>query len=79
MGGHGCSQGIYPPTEDPAIPRYDAMRENAHKGFKWTRGTVRTGIVGLVIIPVATYFAVRKFDVRVPYILDLLVGSVSSP
>jgi len=40
---------------DPAIERWNIMREDVYKHFKWTRRTTRTGMIGMVLVPAAVY------------------------
>ncbi|KAG5727597.1 hypothetical protein E4T56_gene12349 [Termitomyces sp. T112] len=51
---------------DPAIERYNAMREKAYLNFRWTRKTTRTAIFGVIVFPaIAYYFSseyTQKFD-----------------
>ncbi|EAU88126.1 hypothetical protein CC1G_03798 [Coprinopsis cinerea okayama7 len=41
---------------DPAIDRFNSMRENAYLNFRWTRKTVTTAVIGFIVVPVAIYY-----------------------
>ncbi|KAF5386732.1 hypothetical protein D9615_001783 [Tricholomella constricta] len=47
--------------EDPAIERFNRMREEAYLNFRWTRRTVRTAVVGIIVIPGVVYYLASKF------------------
>ncbi|KAM6500753.1 hypothetical protein JOM56_003767, partial [Amanita muscaria] len=40
---------------DPAIERFNRMREEAYKNFRWTRTTVRTAVLGFIVFPGLLY------------------------
>ncbi|KAF8724424.1 hypothetical protein AX14_008846 [Amanita brunnescens Koide BX004] len=50
MGGHGAVK------IDPAIERFNRMREEAYKNFRWTKTTVRTAVLGCVVAPAIIYY-----------------------
>ncbi|KAG5645839.1 hypothetical protein DXG03_005181 [Asterophora parasitica] len=50
--------------EDPAIERFNRMREEAYLKFRWTSKTVRTAIVGFIILPSAVYYLASEYQVR---------------
>ncbi|KAF8634361.1 hypothetical protein AX15_000972 [Amanita polypyramis BW_CC] len=50
MGAHGTVK------IDPAIERFNRMREEAYKHFKWTRTTVRTTVLGFIVVPGILYY-----------------------
>ncbi|KAF9496001.1 hypothetical protein BDN71DRAFT_1589253 [Pleurotus eryngii] len=56
--GHGAVR------EDPAIERFNRMREEAYLGFRWTRRTVRTTLLGMFIMPGVLLWASAKTDAR---------------
>jgi hypothetical protein len=56
--GHGCVK------NDPAIDRFNTMRENAYLNFRWTRRTMRTAFIGFVVAPVAVYYVASAFHLR---------------
>ncbi|KAF8327043.1 hypothetical protein F5887DRAFT_899191, partial [Amanita rubescens] len=41
---------------DPAIERFNRMREEAYKNFRWTKTTVRTAMLGFVVVPGIFYY-----------------------
>ncbi|KAL0947209.1 hypothetical protein HGRIS_013327 [Hohenbuehelia grisea] len=49
---------------DPAIERFNRMREEAYTGFRWTRRTVRTALLGMVIAPGLMFFAAYQTNRR---------------
>ncbi|KAF9002034.1 hypothetical protein BDQ17DRAFT_1357966 [Cyathus striatus] len=55
--GHGHG----PLKVDPAIERFDIMRENAYLHFRWTPRTVKTAIFGFIVFPVATYYIADRY------------------
>ncbi|KAF5331024.1 hypothetical protein D9619_005726 [Psilocybe cf. subviscida] len=46
---------------DPAIERFNTMREEAYLHFRWTKRTVRTGLLGFVIVPGALYYLSTQY------------------
>ncbi|KAF4615220.1 hypothetical protein D9613_002806 [Agrocybe pediades] len=56
--GHG------PVKTDPAIERFNTMREQAYLNFRWTRRTIRTGILGFIVVPAAVYYIADKYEMR---------------
>ncbi|PFH47057.1 hypothetical protein AMATHDRAFT_7128 [Amanita thiersii Skay4041] len=58
MGAHGAVK------QDPAIERFNRMREEAYKNFRWTRGTVRTALLGFVLFPGTLYYLSRMNHTR---------------
>ncbi|KAK2460531.1 hypothetical protein APHAL10511_007001 [Amanita phalloides] len=50
MGAHGAVK------PDPAIERFNRMREEAYKNFGWTRKTVRTAVLGFIVVPGILYY-----------------------
>ncbi|PPQ89077.1 hypothetical protein CVT25_006449 [Psilocybe cyanescens] len=56
--GHG------PLKIDPAIERFNTMREEAYLNFRWTRRTIRTGILGFIVVPVAVYYLADQYNLR---------------
>ncbi|KAF8061458.1 hypothetical protein FPV67DRAFT_1509065 [Lyophyllum atratum] len=48
--------------EDPAIERWNRMREDAYLHFRWTRRTVRTAVVGFVVVPGIVYYLASKYQ-----------------
>ncbi|KAI4518963.1 hypothetical protein EV122DRAFT_281502 [Schizophyllum commune] len=55
---------------DPAIERFNLLRENVHTRFRWTRHSIKTAIVGVVAVPVAIWlsasYGLDKIETRVP-------------
>ncbi|KAG6853702.1 hypothetical protein C0991_002238 [Blastosporella zonata] len=51
---------------DPAIDRFNTMRETAYLNFRWTRRTTRTAIIGCLVVPAIAYYLsseyTNKFD-----------------
>ncbi|TFK26402.1 hypothetical protein FA15DRAFT_667493 [Coprinopsis marcescibilis] len=45
---------------DPAIDRFNAMREGAYLNFKWTRKTVTTAVIGFIVFPTALYYMTAR-------------------
>ncbi|KAI0792911.1 hypothetical protein C8Q75DRAFT_587382 [Abortiporus biennis] len=58
MAGHGYVK------QDPAIERWNNMREDAYKHFRFTRKTSLQVFAGLVAFPLAIYFISAKTDGR---------------
>jgi len=58
MAGFGCVK------TDPAIERFNAMRENVYKHFRFTPRAAVQSIVGLVAFPVAIYLVSAATDTR---------------
>ncbi|KAF9451220.1 hypothetical protein P691DRAFT_757500 [Macrolepiota fuliginosa MF-IS2] len=56
--GHGSIK------EDPAIERFNTMRETSYLRFKWTPATVRTALLGFIVVPSAIYYFADKYHVR---------------
>jgi len=50
--------------EDPAIERWNRMREEAYIHFRWTRKTVRTAVVGFVVVPGIVYYLASKYQYK---------------
>ncbi|KAG5634258.1 hypothetical protein H0H81_002689 [Sphagnurus paluster] len=48
--------------EDPAIERFNNMRERAYLNFRWTKKTTRTAIVGVIILPGMVYWLASKYQ-----------------
>ncbi|KDR73428.1 hypothetical protein GALMADRAFT_251085 [Galerina marginata CBS 339.88] len=59
--GHG------PVKIDPAIERFNTMREEAYLSFRWTRRTVRTAVLGFVVFPAAVFLIASKYHLRWDY------------
>ncbi|KAF7777460.1 hypothetical protein Agabi119p4_3532 [Agaricus bisporus var. burnettii] len=53
-----------PLKEDPAINRFNTMRESAYLRFRWTPTTVRTTMLGFVLVPLAIYYIADRHDAR---------------
>jgi len=49
---------------DPAVERWNKMREDAYKNFKWNNRTARTALIGMVVIPGVVYYIASKTDGR---------------
>jgi len=49
---------------DPAIERFNTMRESAYLNFRWTRRTMRTAFFGFVVAPLAVYYVASAFHLR---------------
>ncbi|KZT28607.1 hypothetical protein NEOLEDRAFT_1175902 [Neolentinus lepideus HHB14362 ss-1] len=47
---------------DPAIERWNAMRENAYKYFRFTPRNTFIGIVGVVIVPGTLLYIASQTD-----------------
>ncbi|EIN07566.1 hypothetical protein PUNSTDRAFT_135092 [Punctularia strigosozonata HHB-11173 SS5] len=60
MAGHG------PPTlrHDPAIDRWNSMRENVYLHYKWTPRATRTVLIGAVVIPTLLYYTLSNQDTK---------------
>ncbi|EIM90510.1 uncharacterized protein STEHIDRAFT_154326 [Stereum hirsutum FP-91666 SS1] len=60
MAGHGYVK------HDPAVERWNSMRENVWRYFKFTRQTTKVSLIGLVIFPGAIYLtstlSIGKWD-----------------
>jgi len=56
--GHG------PVKIDPAVERFNTMREEAYLHFRWTRRTVRTALLGFVIVPAAVFYIAERYHLR---------------
>ncbi|TFK42870.1 hypothetical protein BDQ12DRAFT_676922 [Crucibulum laeve] len=56
--GHG------PVKIDPAIERFNRMREEAYMNFKWTQRTSRTALWGFIIIPGALFYFANNYHLR---------------
>ncbi|PPQ66841.1 hypothetical protein CVT26_009620 [Gymnopilus dilepis] len=56
--GHG------PVKTDPAIERFNTMREEAYLHFRWTRRTVRTALWGFVLVPVSLFYISKTYNMR---------------
>ncbi|KAF8892695.1 hypothetical protein BD779DRAFT_1205329 [Infundibulicybe gibba] len=56
MAGHGA--------EDPAIERFNRMREEAYKNFRWTRQTTRTALLGFIIVPGVIYYFSNQYHMK---------------
>ncbi|KAF9533343.1 hypothetical protein CPB83DRAFT_845104 [Crepidotus variabilis] len=46
---------------DPAIERFNTMRESAYLNFKWTPRTVRTAMLGFVAAPAIVYYLADNY------------------
>ncbi|KAL1743274.1 hypothetical protein HDZ31DRAFT_83515 [Schizophyllum fasciatum] len=55
---------------DPAIERFNILRENSHTRFRWTRHSIKTALVGVVAVPVAIWlsasYGLDTVQTRVP-------------
>ncbi|TFK72556.1 hypothetical protein BDN72DRAFT_894717 [Pluteus cervinus] len=60
--GHG------PVKEDPAVERFNQMREEAYLKFRWTRRTVRTAVLGFIIVPGTLYFLASRYNTRYDWV-----------
>jgi hypothetical protein len=56
--GHG------PLKIDPAIERFNTMREDAYLNFRWTNRTVRTAVLGVIVVPAAVYYLADRYYQR---------------
>ncbi|TRM56617.1 hypothetical protein BD626DRAFT_518733 [Schizophyllum amplum] len=65
MAGHG---GVL--KTDPAIERFNVLRENSHTRFRWTRHSIKTAMVGVIAVPVAIFLTAKygtdRVQTRVP-------------
>ncbi|KAF8226185.1 hypothetical protein L208DRAFT_1303085, partial [Tricholoma matsutake] len=50
--------------EDPAIERWNRMRQDAHLNFRWTRRTTRTAVLGFIIVPGMVYYLASKYNLK---------------
>ncbi|KAF9459553.1 hypothetical protein BDZ94DRAFT_1005303 [Collybia nuda] len=50
--------------EDPAIERFNRMREEAYLKFRWTKRTTRTAIIGFIVIPGAMYYLASQYTLK---------------
>ncbi|TEB36116.1 hypothetical protein FA13DRAFT_1787602 [Coprinellus micaceus] len=51
-------------THDTGIDRFNKMRESAHLGFRWTPRTVKTAVLGFIVVPGLFFYATYKTDKR---------------
>ncbi|KAJ2930093.1 hypothetical protein H1R20_g7034, partial [Candolleomyces eurysporus] len=51
-------------THDPAIDRFNTMRESVYLKFKWTRKTVVTSVLGFIVVPGLLYYTTVKTNQR---------------
>lgn len=58
MAGHGYTK------LDPAVERWNAMRENAYKHFRFTSRTAWQSIAGLILFPGAIYWLSSNQDTK---------------
>jgi len=58
MGGHGYVK------HDPAIERWNLMREDVYKHFKFTPRAAVISIVGLLVFPASIYWVAANTDSR---------------
>lgn len=49
--------------KDPAVERWAMMRDNTHLYFRLNPLTVTVGLIGLVVVPVALYYGIKKGEV----------------
>jgi len=49
---------------DPAVERWNRMREDTYKNFKWNNRTARAALIGMAVIPGVIYYVATKTDVR---------------
>ncbi|KAJ8583546.1 hypothetical protein M405DRAFT_866952 [Rhizopogon salebrosus TDB-379] len=49
---------------DPAIERWNRMREDAYKHFKFTPRTTRVAIYGFVLVPGAIYYLASQTHLK---------------
>ncbi|KAJ3504868.1 hypothetical protein NLJ89_g7717 [Agrocybe chaxingu] len=56
--GHG------PVKIDPAIERFNNMRESAYLNFRWTNCTVRTAVLGFIVVPAAVFYLADRYNQR---------------
>ncbi|KLO07383.1 hypothetical protein SCHPADRAFT_836826, partial [Schizopora paradoxa] len=49
---------------DPAVERWNRMREDTYKNFKWNNRTARAAIIGMAIVPGVVYYIATKTDRR---------------
>ncbi|GLB35285.1 putative nadh ubiquinone oxidoreductase [Lyophyllum shimeji] len=50
--------------EDPAIERWNRMREDAYLHFRWTRRTVQSAVVGFIVVPGIVYYLASKYQYK---------------
>ncbi|KAI0702330.1 hypothetical protein BC835DRAFT_1411154 [Cytidiella melzeri] len=58
-GGHGG-----PVRIDPALERWNSMRENVYKSFRFTPKATVQVFVGLVAFPALIYYAAASTDLK---------------
>ncbi|KAI0781295.1 hypothetical protein BD413DRAFT_660261 [Trametes elegans] len=52
MAGHGAYSFCgFLPTTDPAVERWNTMREAVYKNFRFNSRTARQSIVGMLVVP----------------------------
>ncbi|KAF8906059.1 hypothetical protein CPB84DRAFT_1960229 [Gymnopilus junonius] len=56
--GHG------PVRIDPAIERFNNMREEAYLHFRWTPRTVRTALWGFIIVPTTIFYIAKTYNMK---------------
>ncbi|KAI0073404.1 hypothetical protein K474DRAFT_1710738 [Panus rudis PR-1116 ss-1] len=50
--------------KDPAIERWNTMREDVYKYFRWTPRTTITAVIGLGVVPGLIYYLASKEDYK---------------
>jgi hypothetical protein len=58
MAGHGYVK------HDPAIEKWNNMREDAYKRFRWTSRTTRVSLIGFIVIPGALFYYCNTTHLR---------------
>ncbi|GBE82597.1 predicted protein [Sparassis crispa] len=58
MAGHGYTK------HDPAIERWNSMRENAYKHFRFTPRTTWQSVCGLLLVPGAVLYLAAHEDCK---------------
>ncbi|KAJ7046523.1 hypothetical protein C8F04DRAFT_1247609 [Mycena alexandri] len=46
-------------VQDAAVERYNLMRENQHKNFRWTNMTLRSTLWGIFLVPIGLYLTMH--------------------
>ncbi|PAV24393.1 transmembrane [Pyrrhoderma noxium] len=49
---------------DPAIERWNKMREDVYKNFRWTKATTRTAVLSMIVIPALTVYIAANQDTK---------------
>ncbi|OSC97661.1 hypothetical protein PYCCODRAFT_1481184 [Trametes coccinea BRFM310] len=58
MAGHGYTK------TDPAVERWNTMRESVYKYFRFNSRTARQSILGMIVFPAAIYAIAAHQDMR---------------